>query len=108
MIINKIIEKAKNLTVSEQRYACEKYYELVFPASDQESWLKICEESFGPPVKPAGIEPSPELKNLTRNYGFIRANQILFSKENTDNVAVAIFMPWENGNFVTLKLAAID
>ena len=107
-MLKEILEKCKALSVQERRSVTDKYCELVFDSKDTDEWTRMLAESLGPPVKPAGQKPTRDDLRLTREYGGIFADQTLFKKEFGNVTITAMFWPWQDGAFTTLKLAALE
>lgn len=108
MTLLDIIKNFEKFIVTERRHIDEDYCEFVFPSQYQKDWQVACLEILGPAIKPAGEKPSLELTNLTSDLGYIRENQTLFKKTFEKFSIIAIFMPWDTENYVTLKLAIIN
>jgi hypothetical protein len=106
MKIQEITEKFGNLKIFEKRCINDAYAEMVFFAEQIDHWRKILEDFLGPAVKPSGLEPSIDHKNAADALGGIFFNQTLFQKDYDDMVVIAMFWPWQNGQQVTLKIAA--
>ncbi|MDB4349505.1 hypothetical protein OAA99_00965 [Omnitrophica bacterium] len=107
MILEKIIKRCDALSVYEERCASDEYYEIVFYTKDTDEWNKIFINVFGHPIKPAGARPTKHDLRLTKNYKGVYDNQTLFKKEFDDVTVIAMFWPWEDGNFTTLKMAVL-
>jgi len=104
MTLKEIIEKCSKLSVYEQRYITGDYDELVFYNREIDKWNKIFTAVLGPPIKPAGVEPTKDDLRLTRDYGGIDDNQTLFKKEFDDVTVIAMFWPWGDDIHTTLKI----
>ena len=107
MELEAIIAKCKTLTIYEERFVADDYYEIVFDTKDTSQWTKLLKSILGPIAKPTGIEPSKKDTELIQKYGGIRENQILFKKQVGDTVVVAMLWPWQDGVRTTLKVAFI-
>ena len=108
MKIQEITEKCKNLRIYEKRCIEDEYAELVIFGEDFDHWSRILEDFLGSATKPAGVKPSKNQKEITDRLGGIFRNQILFQKDYDDFIVLAMFWPWENGEYVTLKMAVIS
>ncbi|MBF0385060.1 MAG: hypothetical protein HQL27_04230 [Candidatus Omnitrophica bacterium] len=106
MVPEKLIAKCKSLKIIEERRREKDYYEIVIPAKDLEAWNSLLAQFFGPPSKAAGHEVSKESIDLTRNYGSLRNEQILFKKELEKFVCIAVLWMWKDGLHTTLKIAS--
>ena len=106
--LREIIERCSLLEVAERRHQDETYCELVFYNREIDAWHTVFSEALGPPVKPAGQEPTKEVLRLTQAYGGIRTRQTLFVREFEDVTVVAMFWPWEDDEHTTLKMALLE
>ncbi len=107
MELREIIEKFKTLGAYEERSFADNYCEVVFYTKDNDRWIKLFTEILGPAIKPAGIAPSEEDAELTKEYGGIRANQTLFKGIMGNTVVAVMFWPWQDEVRITLKIAFI-
>ena len=107
MTPKQIIEKCEGLSVYEKRSLEDGYSELVFYSKEANEWNRVVVDILGPAVKPAGVKPSQDHQNVTKEYGGIHANQTLFKKEYGDFSVIAMFWPWQDGIYVTLKIAVL-
>lgn len=104
MKILEIAEKYKELNIYEERKRTAEYDELVFYKSDIKDWDKVLKEIFGEAVKPEGAKPSQEAKTLTKDFGGIRSEQVLYKKDVEDGRILAMIWPWQDPQFATLKV----
>ena len=104
MTLKDILERCQNLKVEQKRSISDEYCEFVISGTDIEQWKKIFDEVFGLAQKKEGQKPTKEHLSLTENYGGIAANQILYKRDFDDGILLAMFWPWNDGSFVTLKL----
>ena len=81
MTLEKIIEKCRESRIIQERCRDDSYFEFVVLFRDLEEWNSIFTQFFGPPCKAAGREPEKESLDLTRNFGSLRPEQILYKKE---------------------------
>lgn len=107
MKLKDIIEKCKELTIYEERFVTEDYYEIVFYTKDTEEWIKMFAELLGPIAKAVKVAPSDEDAKLTKKYGGVRENQTLFKKQVDNTIILAMFWPWQDEVRTTLKVAFI-
>lgn len=105
--VREVIERCKALYPHEERLTSENYYEFVFYAKDAKDWSSLIESALGSAVKPAGEEPDEEHTELTKKYGGVRGNQVLYGKQFGDTIVVAMFWPWQDEVRTTLKIAFI-
>jgi len=104
MTLKPIIAGFSGLEVYDQRKLDDTYVELVFYSKDSEQWEKILADFLGPAVKAAGDKPSKSDLVLTKDYGRIRREQTLFTKECDDQSIIAMLWPWQDDEFITLKI----
>jgi hypothetical protein len=107
MIFKDILRKCVSLSVFEKRKVSPKYIEFVIFRKDLASWNSALSEFLGDPAKPAGSEPSEQDFALTKPYGGIRENQILFKKKTTEGCIIVMLWPWQDGLHITIKMADI-
>jgi hypothetical protein len=108
MTLREILERCSLLEVEESRHESETYSELVFYNKEIDEWLRILSEALGPPAKPPGNKPTKELERLTQEYGGILTDQTLFVREFDAVMVIAMFWPWGNGKYTTLKMAVLE
>lgn len=107
MLIKAIIEKKGALEVYEERSVADDYCELVFYAKDADGWNAVLSEVMGPPVKPAGENPSREDQRITKKHQGIFKNQTLYRKDADGTTTIAMLWPWQDGQLITLKVAVL-
>lgn len=105
MRLQEIIDRLGISHVHEVRHITDEYGELVVDNKDIEEWNRRFSDILGSPIKPAGVRPSKDDLNLTKNYGGIWASQTLFKKEYDDFTLIAMYWPWQDGAHVTVKMA---
>lgn len=106
-MLKEIIEKCGMLSVCEQRCITDEYTELVFFNKELDKWNKIFVDIFGQAIKPTGVKPTEDNLRLTKDYGGIHDNQILFEKKFDDVTVIAMFWPWQDNIHTTLKMALL-
>ena len=105
MTLKNIVASFSNLGVKERRSLTNDYIELVFYNEEMEKWNKIIMDFFGCALKPGGINPTTEDLRLTKDFGGICKNQVLFKKDIDNHTAIAMFWPWQDAAHTTLKMA---
>lgn len=108
MDIKDMLEKCSALDICENRCCTDQYAELVFENRQKNKWDRLLEDSLGPAVKPAGIEPTAEYLESTKPYGGIFKDQVLYRKEFGDNIIMAMLWPWQDRIHTTLKLVLFN
>ncbi|MFH1622465.1 MAG: hypothetical protein ABIA97_05015 [Candidatus Omnitrophota bacterium] len=104
-MLKEIIDKGQKLGIKEKRRFSDEYCELIVFAKELNDWIDIFTEILGPASKPAGEKPTLDHLALTKDYGGIYENQILFKKEINNKIILAMVWPWQDKTHVTLKIA---
>ena len=104
MIIKQIIEKSSALEAHEKREATEERFEVVFYTDEAEKWISVLQSVLDAPLKVVGEKPTKEHLAITDDFGSIYSNQTLFKKEFEDHAVIAMFWPWQDARFTTLKV----
>lgn len=107
MEIKEIIDRCKEFEIFQQRMVSDNYAEIVMYTKEIFKWSVIFNEIFGDPVSPAGFNPTPEDTQITKEYGGIFAEQTLYKKKFSDNTAIAMFWPWQDGKRITIKVVIL-
>jgi hypothetical protein len=107
MKLEEIIDKCGGLSIREKRCVTEDYIELVFYSKELEKWSRIISDILGPANKPAGVKPTTDDLNLTKNSGGIRFDQTLYGKVFKDDIIIAMFCPWQDDLHTTLKMTLL-
>jgi len=107
MTLDDILVQAKELGIFERRSMSAEYCELVFFSRDLDDWLHILNVNLGEPRKPAGLEPTKADLGLTSQTGGIRINQTLYEKELGETTIIAKIWPWDDAQYMTLKMAVL-
>ncbi|MCQ9208736.1 MAG: hypothetical protein NG712_05090 [Omnitrophica bacterium] len=107
MKLKQLIERFNNLSVDEERTISDEYVELVFFTKDTDQWNKVLTDILGPALKPKGQQPTEGDLKLTEDCGGVHDNQTLFKKEVEGALVIAMFWPWLDGMFTTLKIACL-
>jgi len=107
MTFKDIIALCKKIDVYEDRKTSDDYCEFVFYTKDTLAMENIFRPLSNEGIKPFGSKPSKDDVRLTQNYGGIYANQALYKIKYNGSTVVAMFWPWGNGDYTTLKLAVI-
>jgi len=103
-MLSEILKKCSMLEVVTERSNSNGYVELVIYKKEMELWSDIISGILGAAVKPAGASPTKEDLSLTKEYGGIRDGQTLFYCKFDEVPIVAMFWPWGNGEYVTLRM----
>ncbi len=103
-----IISRCGSLSICEEREVTDIYCEIVFYTKDTPQWEGILSEIFGSPAKPQGASPTKNDLALTMDFGGVFDNQTLFKQESENSIVLAMFWPWGNGEYTTLKLAVLN
>lgn len=107
MTLEKINENYKHLNVFEKRQVSENYIDIVFFNEQLSEWNQVFSSIFGNAIKFTGIEPDKKALDLTEEFGGIQKEQTLYYKKFDDSSVIAMFWPWQNGLYTTLKITKI-
>lgn len=107
MKLREITDCCVHLDVQEKRCEREDLFELVFFQKDVAEWGRILAAFLGDPVKPSGKAPTAKDLEITEGTGSIRIEQTLYEKNFDDGVIIAKFWPWQDGNYITLRMAML-
>jgi hypothetical protein len=105
-----LIVKLKHLDYSQKKYHVDRrgeYAQLVFSSRHMKEWLECIAEMLGPPVKTAQQPVSEEIIALTEDFGEIFDHQTLFYREVDRHRVIAMFWPWKDREFTTLKIMVL-
>ena len=103
-ILKGIFDKFSTLNIHENRKLTDEYCELVFLNKEIGEWEKIFTEILGSAVKPSKANPSEGDLSITKQFGGICANQTLFKKDYGNTTIIAMFWPWQDSTYTTLKI----
>ena len=104
MILEKFMEKFKQLRIHEQRNLTDKSCDIVFYSEDIKRWRDIFTAEFGPPIKKKGAPLPEKEQHWISDTGGIWEDQTLFGKIIDGGVMIAKFQPWKDEVHVTLKI----
>lgn len=107
MMLKEIADKCRALKVYEIRKQTDDYLEYVIFTKDIKEWEGVMSGILGEAVKKAGEMPSMKDMGLCNRYGSILKEQVLFRKEFLDLTVIAMFWPWKNNQYTTLKMAMV-
>lgn len=102
--IETICKEFELLENVELRTKTDNYLELVFSRKDGEAYYNILNKFLGEPKKPKDKEPQEDDHKITRYYGGIRKEQVLYYRDFSHATITAILWPWQDGVHTTLKL----
>jgi hypothetical protein len=105
MTLKEIADEFHSLKVHEVRKQSDGYLEYVVHTKDIQQWETVVAGVLGAPVKTAGETPSMKDTGLCSRYGGILKEQVLFHKEFGALTIIAMFWPWKNNQYTTLKIA---
>lgn len=100
-----LLERLKGVPREETRKQYDGYLEIVVQTEALSMVYPILEGYFGPPFKPAGIEPSQSALDITQRYGGIQRQQTLYFVQRDGLSSCAMIWPWSSGIRATIKLA---
>ena len=108
MTAKAIIEQCQGLEICEQREVADDYAEVVFLNQQQAQWDQKLVQLLGQPAKPAGKEPSAEDTELTKDFGGVFDDQVLYKKDFGAHKVIAMFWPWQDQTHTTLKIVVLN
>ena len=102
-----LLAKLKDLDYSQKKYHVDRqgeYAQLVFPHHSMRTWLDRIGNILGKPVKTADQPVTDTIIRLTEDFGEIFDHQTLFYHEIDGQRIMAMFWPWSNQEYITIKL----
>ena len=106
MTFVELLDKTKTVSYQELRKDAVDYLELVIPSAASSDLCRVLEEFFGPPFKPAGLNPSKEAEKHASRWGGVQKNQVLYYLEADGVSNCAMLWPWGSGAQITVKIAS--
>lgn len=108
-LLTVLLDEAKDLKIVEKRCSTDEYAEIVIDNAELPQWETILAAHMGEPASPVGARPKDDELALTKEYGGIWKDQVLYKRLNDDgSIIIAILRPWGNALFTTLKIAFIS
>jgi len=104
MTYAELLDQIKKIEFAEKREEASDFFEFVIHANEEERLGTILQAYFGPPLKPAGEQPSKEAKKRSADYGGVRANQTLYFRSYDSVCQCVLLWPWGNGTQITVKM----
>ena len=104
MTYDQLLIEVKKLKFQETRTDSDSELEFVIKVDDLKILNSVLEKYFGPPLKPAGSEPTKEAWDYTADLGGIRENQTLYYVKREEISYCAMIWPWSNKVSVTVKI----
>jgi hypothetical protein len=108
VVLKGIIDRFGTLNIHEKRVFTESSCELVFLNKQKNEWESIFSDILGSPVKPQSDVPSEEDISITSGFGGICKGQTLFRREYRGATIIAMFWPWDDPRYTTLKVAIVE
>ena len=97
-----LLETLRKFDFYEIRNDVASRFEAVVRKEKMTELLRVLQEFYGKPYKPAGAHPDSQAKQLTSPYGGIQDNQILFHQADGASFSLSMIWPWSNGMMATL------
>jgi len=104
-LLKNIIAECEKLGATGKRNVENNSCELIFDGKERSKLNEFFSHNFGPAIKPTGRRPSTYDICLTRPYGGVESFQKLYSKNEEDNIIIALFKPWRFDTHITVVLA---
>ncbi|MFH1062265.1 MAG: hypothetical protein V1747_05175 [Candidatus Omnitrophota bacterium] len=108
MTAKDIIKKLDKLEIYQQRRVADNYAEIVIFNKQIFLCAEIMEQLFGAPVSSAGIKPTAEDIEFTKDFGGIFDEQTLYKKDFDRTRVLVMFWPWQDGEHITLKVICLN
>jgi len=99
-----LIQSVLTAPLQEMRTQTETFVEVVMTVQNAGSLEPVLTDFFGAAVKPAGKEPTREIRDSAESYGGIWKNQTMYLTAQDNIACAAMLWPWSDGETVTLKL----
>jgi hypothetical protein len=107
MSLKQVVEKFQSLDIVQTRCVEDDYVEIVISNQQSDKRNQILNEFFGPAIKSAGEKPKKPAVDLTKKYGGIQDNQVLFNRVIEGKNTIAMLWPWMDGIRNTLKIVVV-
>jgi hypothetical protein len=104
MNAKEIFSKLNEIEIYQQRRVTEDYAEAVIFSKEVLICSDIIQKVLGEPISPAGIQPTEQALELTKDFGGISDDQTLFSKQIDGFNIMVMFWPWQDGEHTTVKI----
>lgn len=104
MSYEELIQNVLKAPLQEMRTQTDAFVEVVLTLQNIETLEPELINFFGAPVKPAGKEPTREIRNSAESYGGIWKNQTMYLTARDNIACAAMLWPWSDGETVTLKI----
>ena len=108
MTLQEVLERCGELELCEQRCVTDEYVEIVFFNRDKDKWNETFTAIFGPPVSPMGQDPTEDDLKLTKDYGGVWRNQVLYKKIEDNVIMMAMLWPWSDNDHTTIRMARLE
>lgn len=102
--LSDLVLEVKKLELEEVRTNTAKLFEFVIQTKLLPELSSVLENHFGPPLKPAGKNPSKEAAEETSAFGGVRKDQTLYFTKSPEGFYYALLWPWANGLLLTVKI----
>jgi hypothetical protein len=108
MTAKEIIKKLDKLEIYQQRRVADNYAEIVILNKEIFLCTEIIEQLMGEPVSAAGIKPTAEDLECTKDFGGISDEQTLYKKDFGQVSALVMLWPWQDNEHITLKVICLN
>src|SRR5690348_2320796 len=107
MTYPEFVEETKKIQFWEKRVDSPNLQEFVISQENLKIFTPVLESYFGPPLKPAGQNPSREATAYSAPYGGIQKNQTLYFRDSGEFAHCVMLWPWSDGKLVTVKMTQV-
>jgi hypothetical protein len=104
-ILSDILVHCKDLVIEKKRCMELERVEVVILQKELEQWYVALGKTLGEPVKPAGVAPTEEHMNWTRDYGGVAKHQVLFKKDFDQSSVIVMMWPWADSTYITMHMS---
>ena len=102
-----LLSKLKHLDYTQKKYHVDRhgeYVQLVFSSKHLPAWMESIASILDEPVKTADQPVNKDVIALTEDFGEIFDHQTLYYHEVDHHRIMAMFWPWSNREWITLKI----
>lgn len=82
----------------------ENFFEAVILTNELAKVNTSLEGVFGPPAWPSKNQLPPQVSEVTKDFGGVRAGQTLYFWSDKKDTVFAMLWPWQDGYHVTIKI----
>ncbi len=99
-----LLGETKKLKIDQLRTDTDVELEFVMRTDTLDTLHPTLEKYFGAAIKPAGVEPSKEVEEITSSMGGVWRNQTFYYLMTDGTASCAMIWPWGDGKSATVKI----